>query len=352
VRARAHLKPRRQGRLRVVAPVIAGVLILPLARAVPFSGAAVASATVGAAQSFGAANTSASTNLTATTPPNAPHIMVIVMENKAYNKSVGSAYIIGSSKAPYINSLATKYRSATLWYGVQHPSPGDYLELISGSNQNLGSGGKRPFTAPTLVDKLSTANIRWKAYMESMPNTPCYAGGTTGLYEGDHNPFVYFKDYKSLCDSKGDGVFTYTLSRISTDLNSSTPPDFVWVTPNICDDMHTNGGSCGPTGVSNGDTWLKNNLPTVLSSPWYASGGVVIITWDESVGTDKTGISGQASGEHVATVVISAHNQGAGNFVSIGDHYGTLRGIEESYGVVPLLGGSANIANGDLKNAF
>jgi acid phosphatase len=284
---------------------------------------------------------------TGTPPPHPPHIMIIVDENKAYSKAQGSPYIIGNTtSAPYINSLVSKYRSATHWFANQHGSPDDYLDLISGSNQGLGAGTKPPYTATSLVDELKTAGISWKAYMEAMPSA-CYNGGTTGLYESDHNPFVYFSDYKSLC-SGSNGVVPYTVSGMSTALNSSSPPDFVWITPNICDDMHTNGGSCGSNGVADGDTWLKDNLPTVLSSSWFADNGVVIITWDESLTKDTSGGS-YGDGGQIPALVIAANAHGA--FTASGDHYATLRGIEEAYGV-GLLGGSANSAYGDLGPAF
>jgi acid phosphatase len=296
---------------------------------------ALANTSITESQTFGAANS-----------VNPPHIMIIVDENKAYSKVQGTPFIIGNSSAPYINSLASKYASATHWYANQHGSPDDYLDLISGSNQGLGVGTKPPYTATSLVDELNSAHISWKAYMQAMPSN-CYNGGTTGLYESDHNPFVYFKDYKSLC-SGSNGVVPYSLSSVSSALNSSTPPDFVWVTPNICDDMHTNGGSCGTNAVADGDTWLSKNLPTVLSSKWYTSGGIIIITWDESDTTDTSGGS-YGNGGHVATLVIAANAHGA--FTASGDHYATLRGIEQAYGVA-LLGNSAHSSYGDLGPAF
>ncbi len=278
-------------------------------------------------------------------PSTVPHIMLIVEENKAYD-SAYTPFIIGNPSAPYINGLAKKYTSATHWFANQHGSPDDYLDLISGSNQGLGVGTKPPYTAPTLVDELNSAQISWKAYMESMPS-PCYHGGTTGLYESDHNPFVYFSDYKSLC-SGDNGVVPYSLSQVSTDLNSTSPPDFVWITPNLCHDMHTNGGSCGSNGVADGDVWLSKNLPTVLSSSWFTNGGIIIITWDESDVPDTSGGS-YGDGGHVATLVIASNAHGA--FTASGDHYATLRGIEQAYGI-GLLGNSAKRSFGDLRPAF
>src|SRR5207302_7147944 len=131
-----------------------------------------------------------------------------------------------------------------------------------------------------------------------------------------------------------------------------------------CDNMHdstcslTSGGcypesqggtaSCTRPGnlpydpIAQGDYWLQSYLPTVLASQWYKQGGTVIITWDE--GKDSTGWNG-TSGGHVPTIVVSAASNGP--LTAGGNHYGTLRSIEEAYGV-GLLGQSADVANGDL----
>jgi len=143
-----------------------------------------------------------------------------------------------------------------------------------------------------------------------------------------------------------------------TTLDAANPPDFVWITPNDCNDMHgdtSTGSPCASSThsqlVKAGDTWLSSNIGPVISSSWFSQNGIIIITWDE--GTSGKGCCGlTAPGSHIATIVVTSKNKRLGNFTATGDHYGTLRGIEECYGVVPLLGGSANIANGDLKNAF
>jgi phosphatidylinositol-3-phosphatase len=297
-----------------------------------------------------------STTFTATPP----HVMVVVMENQE------STSILGSVSAPYINSLATRYRSATQWYAVQHNSPTDYLELLAGSNL----GWPVPCCsskATALVDELHAKSIPWKGYMESMPSTSCYTGTTTnGLYDVIHNPFRYFTHYSrasggwcSSANLSSEGVLPYPgASGLVSALTGSNAPDFVWITPNDCNDMHgdsNTGSTCkGVSGaplIKAGDTWLSSNIGPVISSSWFSHNGIIIITWDE--GTSGKGCCGLAApGGHIATIVVTSKNKGLGNFTATGDHYGTLRGIEESYGVVPLLGGSANIANGDLKNAF
>jgi len=264
----------------------------------------------------------------------ASHIMLIVEENQGY------AQIIGNDADPYINSLASKYASATKWYGMTDSSLGDYVALISGT---IGS-----YSSPTLVDELAARGISWGAYMESMPSA-CYTGTGVGDYSKVHNPFVYFKSIKRE-PSQCDRVVPFLVndgSGFAKALNTNTAPDFMYVVPNICDDMHN---SCTriDNPIKQGDQWLKSNLPTVFNSQWYASGGIVIITWDSATTSDTSGWN-TGDGGHIPTIVISATSHGA--FTTGGNHYGTLRAIEEAYGG-PLLGGSESAANGDLTPAF
>lgn len=272
-----------------------------------------------------------------------PHIMVIVEENAAYNKALGTPYIIGNPNAPYLNGLATQYASATNWYSVEHISYKDYADLISGSDQSCCT---KPYAAATLVDQLASGGYRWKAYIESLPSA-CYNGASTGDYDKGHNPFAVFQSTRTA--PQCNNVVPYDSTQMSTDLNSSQAPDFVWITPNLCHDMHTKCTTASR--VAEGDAWLKSNLPTVLASSWYTGGnGIVIITWDESVTADTSGVPNSGdSGGHVATIVISANSTGA--FTGLGDHFGTLRAIENSYGVACLLN-ACNAVHGDLSPAF
>jgi acid phosphatase len=252
--------------------------------------------------------------------------MVIVMENHEYSS------IIGSSSAPYINSLAQQYGLATGWDGVSHPSLPNYLALTSGSTQGVTNDGTGyVFNVENLADELGNAGISWKAYMEDMPS-PCYNGGTSGNYAKKHNPFMYYADIlNNPAQCNRDVPFT----QFATDLTNNTAPSFMWVTPNLMDDMH-NGT------VQQGDTWLKSQMATVMASQWYQSGGKVIVTWDE--GSTSTG-----GGGHIATLVVSATSHG--QLATAGNHYGTLRAIEETYGI-GLAGSSASSANGDLRSMF
>lgn len=286
-----------------------------------------------------------------------PHIMMIIEENEGYSN------IIGSSSAPYLNSLAKNYASATSWYAVQHNSPHDYLDLIVGSDLGLPNG--TPYSIPTVVDELHSGGVPWKSYMESMPSNCANGSSGNGLYDPIHNPFHYFTKYTSAsggwCNSANlgtEGVLPDPgSSGLVAALDGASAPDFVFLVPNDCDNMHgdtSTGSPCASNSkaqlIKAGDAWLSTHLPGVLSSTWFKQNGIVIVTWDE--GSDSSGCCGLgAPGGHIATIVVTAGNQGSGSFATAGDHYGTLRAVEEAYGV-GLLDGSAKTVHGDLTGAF
>jgi phosphatidylinositol-3-phosphatase len=275
-------------------------------------------------------------------PPPTPHVIVLMEENKGYAATLGSC-----TSDPYLCGLASSYASATSWYGVAHPSVPDYLAIDSGSTQGVTTDCTScgPFTATDLGGQLTAAGIPWTAYMESMPSA-CYTGVgglPSSVYTKRHNPFVYFADV--LDNGCAAHVLQYPgASSLVATLNGAGAPDFVWISPNLRDDMHS--GS-----VTAGDDWLQANLAPVLSSPWFTSGNAtVIVTMDED-DEDDTGCCGDAAGGLIPMVVISNAASGKGSLALIGDHIGTLRTIEETYGL-GYLGGAASPADGDLLPLF
>jgi acid phosphatase len=254
--------------------------------------------------------------------------MVIVDENHSQQQ------VIGNAQMPYLNSLVTRYGLATRWNDLSHPSLPNYLGLISGSIQDNPSDttpADRTYSGPTVVDQLARAGYGWRAYIQDMPH-PCDLTDTfsPGDYDVNHNPFVYFDSIRH-DPAQCDRVVPFT--RFGTDLRDNTAPDFMWVAPNLINDMHDGN-------YAQGDDFLRRQIPLVLASRWYRTGGVIIITFDEGETT-----------EQVATIVVSQHTQRGARLTTAGCHYGTLRAIEETYGL-PLLGGAADPSSGDLRALF
>ncbi len=331
----------------------------------------------------GGVTATSSTNFTVTTASHPPHIMLIVDENKYYQKpqpgwQAQQGYILNNTQAPYLNQLMGQYASATNWYSLAHPSFKNYQALISGATI-----GSIPHTAPTLVDQLTGVGIPWASYQEGLnfPGAPssCDPNPTDQevfdnvnpyQYEWDHNPYWWFNGITSSSECNSVVPYPGSTNLLST-LDGPNPPDFVQISPNGCNDGHgpeSGGQPCQYGETESADLWLQGatnlegvtpsltcptyclNLPAILSSSWYQSGGIIIITWDEAPLSDTSGGGlPNTTGGQVATIVISSNSHGA--FAPAGNDYGILRAIEEQYGV-PLLGNAANAANGDLRGAF
>ncbi len=295
-----------------------------------------------------AAATGAGTSAAASAAPNRggpAHILVVMDENTSYGSALGSCG--AGAPDPYLCSLAATYASVAPWYGVEHPSQPNYIDIVSGADQGCHAdycAGARAYSAPDLGGQLSAAGIPWVAWMESMPSA-CYPGelhgsDATGLYALKHNPFVVFRDDMPPTPCH---IQPYPgAAGMVRALDGPGAPAFAWITPNLCDDGHDN---CGAGTLRQADTWLRANLAGVLTSSWFASGGTIIVTFDE--GTSPNGATLGEQGGQVPMLVISARARGRGRVHLAGDHFGTLRTIEEAYGL-PLLGAAAAARNGDL----
>ncbi len=95
--------------------------------------------------------------------PNFSHVYLIVMENKEYGS------IVGSSAAPYINSLIARYGSATNMYAVSHPSEPNYIALTSGGLQGTSTDGTYNLSVPNLFDQVGTSGRTWHVYAQGYP---------------------------------------------------------------------------------------------------------------------------------------------------------------------------------------
>ena len=260
------------------------------------------------------------------TAPGYEHVIWIWLENHSYNT------IIGSSQAPYINSLATECGLATNYHNVSHPSLPNYISATSG----LGYSAIARFdndcnpvpgcvaSAPSIFGQGET----WKAYQQSMPSN-CHRTDS-GEYAVRHNPPPYFTRLR------GCGTFDEPYTRLAGDLSAGRLPAFSFITPNLIDDMHD--GT-----VADGDKWLAANLPTILNSHEYTGGSTaVFITWDEGEGgtaakcaTNKTDV-----GCHVATIVISPSTKPGTRSATLFNHYSLLGTAEQLLGL-PALGRAA-----------
>ncbi len=251
------------------------------------------------------------------------HVFDIWMENHSYTQ------VWNTGSTPYITSLGNTYVRATNFYATKHPSLPNYLDFFGGSNYSITTdcspSSSCHISAKNLGDLLEAKGLTWKSYEESMPS-PCYLT-TSGNYAPKHNPAVYFDDIrtnKTRCDGKD-----VNFSALSTDLGSAaSTPNFAFITPNLCDDMH----SCS---ISTGDNWLKGHVPAILNSPACTLDKcLVVVTWDEDNGS---------SGNHVLTIFAGSGAKTGGVTSSVKyTHYSMLRTAEYIFGLPTLTSNDAN----------
>ena len=208
------------------------------------------------------------------------HVIWIWLENHSYNA------ILGSSQAPYFNTLAKDCGLATNYHNVTHPSLPNYIAATSGlsysSIQQFLPDCSPSGSCHTSAKSIFAQGESWKSYEESMPSACDHAN--SGNYAVRHNPAAYYTTLNG-CSSKD-----VSYSHLATDLAHNQLPAFSFVTPNLIDDMH-NGT------VAQGNSWMSKNLPAILNSAEYKNGSTVIfITFDE--GSD---VGSYAKGEHCAT---------------------------------------------------
>jgi phosphatidylinositol-3-phosphatase len=254
-------------------------------------------------------------NLLTGPPSKTSHVVVIVMENKEYKD------IVGNPKAPYVNELLRSAALATASYGVTHPSLPNYLALTGGNTFGIRSDCRRcQVKAPSVVDQLERARISWKAYMEAMP-APCFKGDS-GAYVKKHNPFMYYDD---IAADPSRCAKVVPFGQLGVDYRDGHLPTFVWITPNLCHDMH----DCS---VAEGDRWLSGVVPALVRA--LGPRGMLFLTWDE--GTSDRGCCGIARGGRIATIVAGPATKAGARSAVPYDHYSLLRTIEESLGLRPL----------------
>src|SRR6266540_2661821 len=191
----------------------------------------------------------------ATVSSSAPfhYIVTILMENNGLcdvTPSLVSGCGSSSIPAPYLTTRAQSYGFNIHYTGVSHPSEPNYVALLGGSTFGYSGDSYCCFqlSSPNLVDRFESAGLVWKAYAEDASGS-----GTCNFMPpraGDHFPFIDFTDMKT--PSRCADMLT-TTSPLDPEfiaaLNSETLPNFVWLTPNDRDNMHS-------SSISIGDTYL------------------------------------------------------------------------------------------------
>jgi phosphatidylinositol-3-phosphatase len=339
--------------------------------------------------------------------PKAPrHIFVIMMENHGYSEILGNAV-----NTPYISSLSMQFNVASNYFGVTHPSLPNYLAAISGSHQGIwddckagasetcaveefvpgtGDGTDGPFltseqqanaaatahlfAGQTIIDQLESRGLSWRVYMQSMPSAGFEGeywpgqipnGPLVKLYAQKHNPFMYFSNINSPGNPRLQSIVPY--DAFAADLAADHVPNFVWISPDQCNDMHgisaaaaayVNNPGCAsdPTTVAAGDAFVQSAVTLIMGSKvWRREPSSIVIIWDEDDYTGFDGCCGSPrgvdgvtlGGAHVPALVINSFASGHKSTGKPANHYTLLGTLERLWGL-GCLGATCRLDEDDL----
>jgi phosphatidylinositol-3-phosphatase len=272
------------------------------------------------------------------------HVFIIMMENTGYNT------LIGNPNAPFINFAAATTGLATNYFGVAHPSQPNYIGATSGALNGVVDDNDITIDVPNVVDQLEARGKTWKAYMQSysLCTTPLDHACGIQLYERKHNPFISYKDVQTN-PARVANIVDFT--QLAADLANNTVPNYVWISPDQCHDMHGRGGvtppdpcdfSQVPALIATGDTFLLNTVNAIMTSKAWTGNSVIFIMWDESDFTgsgpfgfgDTSGCcDANPGGGPVVALVISSFLRFARSSGTAFNHYSMLSTIQQSWGL-------------------
>src|SRR5216117_2876582 len=266
------------------------------------------------------------------------HIVIIAMENTAYDSVFGSGTTSScpTSSAPFLCSMLPlgstlpNYNS----YGATAADTNDfngcsaacYVGFMLGYTYGVTDGYSFSSLSgnPQFVTSLSSAGLTWQAYCES----GCPRGD-------DHFPFSSTNTFTDSSVSTGSFI---------TAANSAAPPNFLWFTPTDSHNMHD-------VSVSTGDNYLESFLvgsgsiaspasgsllaSNVFANPNYRT--LLYLWWDECGGSNGSCDANNASpnllyGTPVKKGYVSPDLTGI-------DEYAAVRTIENNWGFSPLAQG-------------
>jgi phosphatidylinositol-3-phosphatase len=141
-------------------------------------------------------------------------------------------------------------------------------------------------------------------------------------------------------------------TQLGTDLATGRLPNFGYVVPDQCHDMHGI-GACSDenTLISTGDQYVGQVVSMIMNSEvWQHGRNAIVITWDEDDFSDSgqpgTGCCGaDPGGGHVVTIVITNQSNHHVSDNTPYNHYSLLDSLEQAFGL-PCLQNACDQADG------
>ncbi len=166
---------------------------------------------------------------------------------------------------------------------------------------------------------------------------------------------MYFQDVRTNAARMAKIV---PFTQFATDIAGASVPNFVWISPDQCHDMHgvssANAtalgipgcdvdppGDAGPSAISLGDAFVKSTVQAIMASPAWSQPSAIVIVWDED---DYAGYAGCCNsptgadggilgGANAPVIVIPSKNATHQTSTTPYNHYSLLGTIQKLWGL-------------------
>jgi hypothetical protein len=227
------------------------------------------------------------------------YVFVVALENHDDEQVVGD-----TENAPYLNETIAKYARSSNFvdvlalailsephYVILEAGTSSFADVTFDSDADPSASNSTASTAH-LVTQMKDARpaVSFMSYQEGLDaetgDCPIHS---SGAYAPKHDPLVFFQDVVGSPPSASSPyciAHHAPMTQLAEDLRSGAVAKYVFVTPDLCHDMHGADGCADSNRIRSGDDWLKEHLPP-LESFANEHRGVVFIVWDEGDATRK-----------------------------------------------------------------
>jgi hypothetical protein len=310
-----------------------------------------------------------------TIPGPIQHVFVINLASSGYEAAFG-----GTPQMPYLSGTLRPQGNLLSNYALLgEAATANSIAAISGQRPNAatkancptndnfppnaiakssgfvsGDGCIYPVATLSLADQMSSDQLKWKAYMESMvdeagapancvyPEPGTAEVPVTGGYSVTLNPFTRFHSLLDLGDCSANDM---PLTELDKDLKKvETTPNYSYISPNLCDAGVA--GQCpagAPQGAPAADAFLSQVAPKILKSAAFKKDGLLIVSFNQinpPAVDPATGAATPAPAEplKVGTLLISRYAGPGGTDATPYDPYSVLRSTEDLFQLDHLAG--------------
>lgn len=208
-----------------------------------------------------------------------------------------------------------------------------------------------PTVGKTIADQLVEAGMSWKSYQEDLglngPDgvndgngtftnlSPVNQADVVALYAVKHNPFAYFANVQANTDPQNGfaNMADFTgLNGLYADLATGKVPNFSFIAPNQCNDMHGRGNAgalCGydnPALIKTGDVAVQKLVTAIEQSEvWKEGKNAIVVMFDEN---DYSSLPNK-----VVTIVETNYGKKGVQSSKPYNHFAMLKTLEAGFGL-------------------